>query len=140
MDRDFEIGSRKFKLNKIDAFKQFAIMRRMAPILGDMIGAIQGKSDKDDPLKIIAPIFDGLSKMSDSDAEKVLIGLCSAVEMQQASFGNWAKVATESNGLTFKEGPDALDLPDILHIAIKSFWFNAESFFAKLPQVSPDTK
>ena len=37
MDNDFEIGGRQFKLNKIDAIKQFHVARRVSPILGDLM-------------------------------------------------------------------------------------------------------
>lgn len=40
-DRDFKIGDREFKLNKIDAFKQFHLVRRVGPLLADLLPAMQ---------------------------------------------------------------------------------------------------
>lgn len=144
-DRDFEVGSRQFKLSKIDAFKQFHIVRRLGPILGDIIPVARqlakNKMDQmseEQKLDAIAslgsPIMAGISKLSDEDANKVLLGLCSAVEMKQSS-GNWARVATDA-GLMFED----LDLPTLLQIAGRAFAYNLAGFFALAPQVSHGQK
>lgn len=152
-ERDFEVGPRKFKLNKIDAFKQFHIVRRMGPILGDLIPVAQklnklkvsdeSQMNEDQKFEAIAtlsgPIMGGLAKLSDEDANKVLLGLCSAVEIQQQPAGNWARVATDA-GLMFQD----LDLSTLMQIAGRAFVYNMAGFFALLPQVShggsPTTK
>lgn len=140
-DRDFEIGNRKFKLNKIDTFKQFHIVRRLAPILGDMISAAQKynkfkasgshdeKASEENFTALVTPIMNGVSKLSDADASLVLLGLCSAVEIQQMPIGNWAKVATDA-GLMFQD----IELPILLQIAGRAFMYNLSGFFAVLPQ------
>lgn len=142
MDRDFTIGDKKFKLNKIDAFKQFHIVRRIAPILADVLpilgkiskpANIEGLSETekfDEFAKMAAPLMNGLSKLSDEDSNKVLLGLLSAVEIQQEA-GNWAKVATDGS-IMFSN----LELPVLLQLAGKSFAFNMSGFFSMLPQVS----
>lgn len=142
MNKDFEIGSRKFKLNKIGAFKQFHIVRRLAPVLKDMIplamkyqkmekaGLSIESLSEEDTIGSLAPIVDGLSKLDDKEADFVLMGLLCAVEMQQSA-GNWAKVANE-NGLMFND----LDLPVLLQLAGRAFMYNVSGFFTALPQVS----
>lgn len=140
-ERDFEIGSRKFKLNKIDAFKQFHITRRLAPLLGELapvMGSIAQSAKNSDLLsetekleqfaKLAAPVMNGLSKLSDQDADRVLYGLLSAVEIQQAA-GNWARVATDS-ALMMQD----LELPVLLQCAGRAFMFNLSGFFQGLPQ------
>ena len=143
MERDFTFQGKNFKLNKIDAFKQFHIVRRIAPILSDLIPALgaAAKTMKTEGLsesekfeefgKIATPIMSGLSKLSDDDSNKVLFGLLSAVEIQQDG-GNWAKVVSD-NQLMFSN----LDLPCLLNAAGKSFMFNMTGFFNILPQASP---
>lgn len=144
-DRDFEIGSRKFKLNKIDTFKQFHIVRRLGPILGEIIPAAKGIAGLDETkmteeqkfdfiAKLATPVMDGFSKLSDKDADFVLLSLCSAVEMQQ-SLGNWARVATDA-GLMFQD----IELPLLLQIAGRAFMYNVAGFFSLMPQVSPGPK
>src|SRR5258707_352617 len=106
MDRDFEVGGRKFKLSKIDAFKQFHIARRISPILADILPTLKDPKkyttvesvealSEDQKLEMVAkfagPIMTGFSKLSEADADAVLKGLLSSVEMQQTA-GNWARV------------------------------------------------
>jgi hypothetical protein len=140
-ERDFEIGGRKFKLNKIDAFKQFHIVRRIGPILADLIPAmknvqqISGKAELSESEKLdqfaalAAPFMTGLSKLSDADSELVLFGLLSSVEVN--ANGAWAKVATSSM-LMMQD----MELPILLQVAGRAFMFNLSGFFAALPRQS----
>lgn len=134
-DRDFEIGTRKFKLNKMDAFKQFHIVRRIGPILADLLPALkdikkvsEGENSESDKLdqfaRIATPLMTGLSKLSDEDSNKVLFGLLSSVEVQQG-MGNWAKISTDT-ALMMND----LELPVLLQAAGKAFMFNLSGFFA----------
>ncbi len=140
-ERNFEIGSRKFKLNKIDAFKQFHIVRRLAPVLADLLPSLGrfkeisdnsiSESEKLDRFaKLAAPFITALSKLSDEDSNRVLFGLLSSVEIQQES-GNWAYVSTDSM-LMMQD----LELPVLLQIAGRAFIFNLSGFFAGLPRKS----
>ncbi len=142
-ERSFEIGARSFKLNKIDAFKQFHIVRRIGPILADLLPAMkdaqkiaagQGSMSESEKLdefaKIAAPLMTGLSKLSDEDANKVLFGLLSSVELQQAT-GNWARVATDSMVMI-----QDLELPLLLQLAGRAFAYNLSGFFGALPRPS----
>lgn len=140
-DRDFEIGTRKFKLSKIDTFKQFHIVRRIGPILSDMIPAMQSvqrvqsqsiseEAKLEEFGKLATPIMTGLAKLSDADADLVLFGLLCSVEIQQAG-GNWARVATPSM-LMIQD----LELPVMLQIAGKALMYNLSGFFAALPRQS----
>lgn len=138
-DRDFEIGERKFKLNKIDAFKQFHIARRIAPILADLLPAMKdiqkvqkldnlSESERlDEFAKIAGPLMIGISKLSDEDSNRVLYGLLSSVEVQQPT-GNWARVATDQMVMM-----QDLELPILLQIAGRAFAFNLSGFFGALP-------
>lgn len=141
-DREFEIGARKFKLNKIDAFKQFHIVRRLAPILSDLLPSLgefkkiatAGESISEIEklegfAKLAAPLMNGLSKLSDEDSDRVLFGLLSSVELKQEPVGNWAKVAREDM-LMMQD----MDLPILLQIAGRALVFNLASFFAALPR------
>jgi len=139
MDRDFSVNGRDFKLNKFDAFKQFHIVRRIAPILADMLPAMKdiqkvqntelSETEKlDEFAKIAAPMMIGLSKLTDEDSNKVLYGLLSSVEIKQAT-GNWAKISTESM-LMMQD----LELPLLLQLAGRAFMFNLAGFFTALPR------
>ena len=141
-ERDFSIGNLNFKLNKLDPFKQFHIVRKVGPILADLLPAMKGMAEKQNKLKnklsesekldqfaeIAAPVMLGLSKLSDADSEMVLLGLLSSVEIQQSS-GNWAKVANSTMVIM-----QDLELPVLLQIAGRAFGFNLAGFFAGLPR------
>lgn len=135
----FEIGSKKFQLNKINAFKQFHIVRRIAPILADLLPAMKDvqkiqntdglSEDKklDEFAKIATPLMNGISKLSDKDADLVLFGLLSSVQVQQET-GNWANVSTETM-LMMQD----LELPILLQLAGRAFMYNLSGFFGALP-------
>ncbi len=135
-DRQFEMGGRDFSLNKIDAIKQFHIVRRIGPILSDLLPAMKGLAAKniegasiDDQLEhaatIFGPIMTGLQKLSDADAELVLYGLLASVEVKQTS-GNWAKIATGNPPMLMMQD---LELPQLLQIAGRAFAYNLTGFF-----------
>lgn len=144
MDKNFEFGGRKFQLCKIDAFKQLHIVRRVAPMLNDMLpaitasGVLKGGVKEIETLpeeqkldliaKFISPIMMGLSKLTDADTEVVMHGLLEAVEVQQPT-GNWAKVS--SNKMLMIQD---MELPMLINIAGRAFMFNISRFFSALPQ------
>lgn len=137
--REFTVGDRKFQLNKIDAFKQFHIVRRIGPLLAELVQSMQkiGKVDEkslteDQRLehfaKIATPLMDGLSKLSDADADYVLLRLLASVEVYQSNFNVYAKVATE-NAIAID-----MELPMLLNIAGRALMYNLSGFFALLPR------
>lgn len=141
-ERDFSIGERHFKLLKIDVLKQFHIVRRLAPLLGDILpvaaklqkfGKIDPEKLTEEQLGIVGPLISkGLelfSKLSDADSEIVLMGLCSAVEIQQEK--NWARLVV-GDAFMFQD----LSLPTLLQCAGRAFLYNLGSFSVALPQVS----
>lgn len=144
-NRDFKVGEREFKLKKLDAFKQFHIVRKVAPILVDLmpiLGKIKqvkdeelSESDKFEKFAELAmPLMTGLAKLSDEDSDKVLKGLLSVVEMKQEA-GNYAFIVNDGQ-IMFAN----LELPVLLAAAGHSFMFNMSGFFSVLPQVSPGGK
>lgn len=143
---EFELNGRKFKIGKLNAFKQFHIVRRIAPILADLLPAIgemqklqKIKSNKteaesfDEMAKVLAPLLTGFSKLSDQDSEFVLFGLLSCVETH--SMGAWSYVVRDSMLMS-----QDLELPALIQIAGRSFMANLSSFFAVLPAVSPGAR
>jgi len=141
-DNSFSIGDRAFKVSKINAMKQYHIVRRIAPILSEMLPAMKDiakiksstEMSQDDQLdqaaKIAGPIMMGLSKLSDKDSEFVLYALLSAVEIRQAE-GNYAFIVRDSM-LMFEN----LELPILLQAAGRSFMYNMAGFFDVLQRGS----
>jgi len=142
MHSDFELGTRKFKLSKINAIKQFHILRRCAPIMAEILPAMKqaGKYTTEEKLKalpdaekwemvsgIAGPALGGLSKLKDEDAELVLYGLLESVEVQHA--GAWSKVC--SGGILMMQD---MELPVLMNLAGRAFVYNLSGFFSALPQ------
>jgi hypothetical protein len=144
-EREFSLAGRDFKLCKLDAFKQFHVVRKVGPILADLLPAMKdiGKvknveslpSDEqmENVAKVAAPVMTGLSKLSDRDAEFVLCVLLSCVEMKRPE-GNWARVArVEDKDNCFLMFQD-MELPMLMNLAGRAFMYNLSGFFAGLPQ------
>jgi tail assembly chaperone len=138
--RTFELNGRKFQLNKIDAFRQFHIVRRIGPLLADLILALKdiggiktenmSETQKLEHFsKIAAPLMSGLSKLSDADSEYVLFKLLSSVEVYQDQFKNWARVSTDTM-IAMQD----LELPVLLQVAGRALVYNLSGFFALLPR------
>lgn len=140
---EFELGGRKFKVGKLNTFKQFHIVRRLGPILVDLLPALKeiakttkAKSNKsedeifEEVAVFLTPMITGLSKLSDEDSEFVLHGLLSCVECQFSN--SWAKVSV--NDMLMVQD---LELPALLQIAARAFMANISNFFALLPTASP---
>ncbi len=144
---EFTVNDLNFKVRKIDPFKQFHIVRRLAPILSELLpslGKIKATMKGEEPGsenmteeekwqqigEIAQPLLMGLSKLNDADSDKVLYSLLSGVEIQQGP--GWAPVS-DGSIMMFQN----LELPALLQIAGRSFMFNMAGFFSILPQVSP---
>jgi len=81
MSNEFSIGGREFKMSKIPAMKQFHLVRRIAPILADMLPAMKdvksitklGEASEGEKLeqiaKFVTPIMTGLSKLNKAAPE-----------------------------------------------------------------------
>lgn len=141
MEREFEVQGVKFQLRKIDAMRQFHIVRRLGPILGEILPAAKKLKVDDSGLTedqkfeqiidVIQPIMDGLSRLSDKDADYVLLNLLSAAEMHQAATNSWAQIVKGDHYMV-----NTLDLPTMLQVAGRAFAFNLAGFFSIAPQVS----
>lgn len=147
---DFEIGGRKFKCLKINAFKQFHVVRRIGPILGDLLPAMKKIAGKSKSVKgldevvsglteeqkleqlseFATPIMNGLSKLNDEDAEYVLFALLSGIEMQGPG-GAWLRVVQGEPPMLMVQD---MELPVMMQLAGKAFGFNLASFFTVLPR------
>lgn len=84
MDNHFELGGREFSIRKLDAFAQYHIVRRLDPVLSELLPVLpkvqeavlkDSASEKEkfeEAIKLLAPLFEGFAKLSDADADKVL--------------------------------------------------------------------
>lgn len=121
---EFELEGRTYRANKIDARTQFHIVRRLAPVLGEIAPALQGKGGLD----ALPPLANAVAKLTDSDADYVIFGLLKAVVRKQDQGLGWGPVATGEQLMY-----DDITMPLMLKLAWQSFSFNMSGFFADLP-------
>ena len=119
---DFTIGDKQFRAGKLDAFAQFHVSRRIAPIIPTLIPlfvkiAQDGNLAKDmlGVSQLLGPFADGLANMSDETSEYVL-STCLSVVRRQATGGNWAPVWNkQAKSCMF----DDMDLGDLIQVTIE---------------------
>ena len=121
---ELELEGRTYRANKIDARTQFHIVRRLAPVLGEIAPALQGKGGLD----ALPPLANAVAKLTDSDADYVIFGLLKAVVRKQDQGLGWGPVATGEQLMY-----DDITMPLMLKLAWQSFSFNMSGFFAALP-------
>lgn len=122
---EFETEGRTYRVNKIDARSQFHIVRRLAPVLGQVAPAVQGGKGGMDALPALA---DAIAKLSDDDADYVLFGLLKVVSRKQDQGLGWGPVAT-GNLIMY----DDITMPIMLKLAWQALSHNMSGFFAALP-------
>lgn len=139
MDRDFQAGGRQFKLNKIDAIRQWHIVRRIGPLIAELMPQLStlAKMNQDLPeeqkfakiVEAITPFMAGLSSLSDDKADYVLFRLLGSVEVLQSEFNKWTRVSTDA-GILMQD----LELPILLQAAGRALFYNLGSFLDLLPR------
>ncbi len=137
---DTVINGQEYKFDKIPALAQFHIVRRLAPVIGELLGAIDpkkfkgGKADisEGEMIKVLGPITTALAKLSDEEANYVLFGLLKAVTRKQIG-GGWAKVVT-GESLMFED----IDMKVMIQLSVKSFMVNLGGFINALPSASKE--
>lgn len=134
---ELEINGQKYKFAKIDALKQFHIVRRLAPIIGELLSAVgpsfkEGQAvlnDEEQFTKALGPIAGAIGKLSDEEANYVLFSLLGSVQRHQAG-GGWANiVATGHHTLMFQD----IELKAMFQLAVKAFSVNLGGFIDALP-------
>ena len=117
---EFELQGNTYRAGKLDAFKQFHVSRKIAPILPTLIPVFVSLS-RDNKLtedlgafsELLTPFADGIANMSD-EASEYVIATCLSVVSRRQENDTWAKVWS-GGGCMF----DDMDLGVIIQIIIK---------------------
>lgn len=120
---DFTVGGNNYRSDKMDAFTQFHVVRRLAPIFSSLKDAFSGAAESMDILDSIASAISG---MSDSDSEYVLKACLDVVKRQQGQA--WA-VLRAGGRMMFTD----IDLPIMLQITTHILQENIAPFFSGPP-------
>lgn len=126
---EFELEGKVYKTGKLDARTQFHIVRRLAPVIGEIAPFAQGKVGVE-ALPILA---NAISKLTDADADYVIFGLLKVVVRKQDQGLGWGPVSTDDQLMY-----DDITMPLMLKLAWKAFGFNMSGFFSALPSASKE--
>jgi hypothetical protein len=133
MSLEFEIAGQRYRAEKLDAFKQLHVSRKIAPIIPKLLPmflkfAEQGDSMKADlagMAEAFEPLAQALADMSDADCEYVFNACLGVVARHQQ--GNWASVWS-GGSLMF----DDIDMGIMVQIAAKVIWDSLGGFIQGL--------
>ena len=121
---EFELSGVEYRAAKIDAMKQFHIVRKLAPLMAEFAPKA-GATDSKGPA--IEGLANALAKMSDADSESLvhaLLGSIKRKEKQGLGFSN----ITNGESLMFQD----IDLKTMMQLAWQALQFNFKDFFSAL--------
>jgi hypothetical protein len=146
---EFIVGEHHYRARKMNAFQQFHVARRLAPVIsevltmGDLLakaGVVAPPADGEEPPapdlgKLIVPFADALSKVSDGDCNYVLGACLSMVQRQQGGNGQgpatWADIWSERAKAMMFEDINAM--PPMMEIVMHVLQDNLLGFFGAAP-------
>lgn len=115
---EFEIKGQQYRAGRLDAFKQFHVARRLAPLLGGIAKGGQG-----DFSAFLQPMAEALAGMPDADCDFILNTCLAVVQRQQGNA--WAPII-KGKELMFED----IDMGSMIQITIKVIQENLGSFFS----------
>lgn len=155
---EFEVNGVAYRAAKMDAFKQFHVARRLAPVLSGLVGLLatvgtpdenapegepQAAQDGDsavaatkppvDAIQALTPLAEALANMSDEHADYVLKECLRVVTRGLDGGTGWAPVTLRNGALVDTD----MDMGTMLQIAFHVIRDNLSGFFAALPPMSP---
>lgn len=133
---EIQINGEFYIIGKLDAMRQFHVMRRIAPIMAAVGGPVfdalsSGAKPNVDMLFALAagPFADVVAKMSNEDSEYVIMTCLSVVQKRQA---NGIAPLVRAGQLMFAD----LDMKTMMRLVFETLRGNMSDFFPKLPEDS----
>lgn len=118
---EFEMAGVQYRIGKLDAFKQFHVSRKIAPLIPTLVPVFvklsqSGKltDDLSSLSEVLQPFADGIAAMSDNDAEYVL-GTCLSV-VRRKSGDTWAPIWHSDKSVCMF---DDIDMGGMISIAVR---------------------
>lgn len=129
MSLEFEVAGQRYRAEKLDAFKQLHVSRKIAPIIPKLLPMFLKFAEKKDALKedlagmaeAFEPLAQALAEMPDADCEHVF-NACLGVVMRKHQ-NDWASIWA-GGSLMF----DDIDLGAMVQITAKVIWDSLGSF------------
>lgn len=156
---ELEIDGQTYQFGKIDARKQFHIVRRLAPAIASLVGmaalpgptpaegdavvdAAAAPADAPAPnltqfMGAVQPFAEAIGRMSDTDADYVIDGCLAAVKRRIDGDRGWAAVMAPNGGrLMF----DDIDSGLMVRLAFEAARENLQGFFGVMASALPVQK
>ena len=133
---ELDIQGTSYRIGALDAFTQFHIARRLAPIqlaMGVSAQELKQHADADEATvagAIMGPIADIVAKMPQADVDYILQAALGVVSRRQGE--SWARVYV-GGALMFSD----IQMTTMLRLTIATIKENLGSFFVGLPDVTP---
>lgn len=133
---EFEVGGQNYRAEKLDAMRQFHVMRRLAPVMARMAESFGGvkalaevsEQNIGEAVAKFEPVLEALGEMKDADAEFV-VNTCLAVVLREQEGGKgWAKVQASNGRLMFSD----IELPQMMRLVWKVLEDSLKGFFSEL--------
>lgn len=124
--QEVEYGGRKYRTGKLDAFKQFHLVRKLMPLfsgLGESWAQMPANVDQSNFWHALGPVAQAVAEMSTEDSEWCLKTCLSAVSLFNGR--NWVPLMTPAGTMMF----DDLEMSDMLQLSFAVLQDNLGSFF-----------
>lgn len=130
----FEEAGKTYRATKLNAVAQFHIVRRLAPVLGELAPVLQKSGGDSDGLDALPALTSAIGKLTDADADYILLGLLSCLSRKQEGGVGWTPITnTAVAGQPSMIMYDDIDMGTMLKLAWQAFQFNLADLFPALP-------
>lgn len=144
---EFVVEGNTYRAGRINALEQFHIVRRLAPVVAELapalqklgpISALKDEAQAEAALErvgldeVLGPLALAFGKLSDEDANYVLLGLLRACSRREPNGLGWSPVASVG-GIMFAD----VSMPGLLQLGWAVFRENLQGFFAAARSGSP---
>lgn len=130
--QEVELGGHRYRVGKLDAFKQFHLFRKLMPVLSGMGAMFSG--DNEDGFTVdqnfwasMGPAATAIAEMSQQDSEYILKTCLHVCQMWNGH--QWVRITTPSGELMFED----IDMMQMLQLSFEVMKDNLGSFFG-VPQ------
>lgn len=142
---EFELNGQTYRMGKLNAFAQFHVSRRIAPIIPTLVPVFM-KLSKDGSLtddlgslaEVLGPFADGIAAMTDEASEYVIGNCLSVIQRQNGSL--WAPVWNAQNRVCMF---DDIELITMIQLVVRVIQQSLGPFMAGLlmtPESDPASK
>jgi hypothetical protein len=126
-----EIAGVSYRIDKLDAMKQFHVARRLAPVMGKLAGNIGADKDAD-LFAMLGPVSEAVAEMRDEDANYVISTCLSVCSRPNPHGTGFSPVAAPNGRIMFQD----VELPQMLQLVWAVIEENLGGFFAAIPSIS----